>query len=582
MNKRIRSLGRFIRDVASVDPQMFALAVIVLLLSCALSVASSYLLSMLVGGLQLGSGYEMRTAIMLVLLVVIARAGTQCVRKAYSYFASMSSEAVSFELQKRIVEKVHCLRFEMFESTKTLDLISRLRDTLAKNGNIFQVISNAAYTVIVMLAYSFILAYICWYYPLIIFVTSLLSILISARQGMDQYILTVTQSRWWRMSRYIEKLVFDKNNMKELRAFALLDHLILRWHEICKKAYRDEFVQLRRHTIMEFLGKLVQFAGPCCCLFLYGRSVIYGEGNLQNFYYVLTVSSMFFDDLQSVLQDVKQLSHLYLVMDDMEEFEALKNSDHPAVTDVKLEHPIRFEHVSFRYPGAGNDAICDLNVEIQPGETVVCVGENSAGKTTFVGLMLGLLTPTSGRILYGEHDAEQIIDSIQRRTSYVPQRFTKYQMKASEALGLGCEITGEMINDFPILSFLHDLPEGLESNLGQMKEGGVDLSGGEWQRLAVGRALLKQDADMLVMDEFTAALDPLAESELYQSLHEYIAGRTVVITSHRLGVCKLADRILVFSGGKIVEEGEHKNLMRLQGKYYQMYQAQSSLYDDNK
>ena len=305
MNKRIRSLGRFIGGVAHVAPQMFAWAVIVLLLSSALSVAGSYLLSMLVGGLQLGRGYETRTAMTLVLLVVITRVGTQCVRNAYSYFASMSSEAVSFELQKRIVEKVHCLRFETFENTKTLDLISRLRDTLTKNANIFQVISNAAHTVIVMLAYSFILAYICWYYPLIIFLMSLLSVFISAQQGMDRYILTVIQSRWWRMSRYIEKLVFDKNNMKELRVFALLDHLISRWHEICKKAYREEFVQLRRHTIMEFLSKLVQFAGPCCCLFLYGRSVVYGEGNLQNFYYVLTVSSMFFDDLQSVLQDVK-------------------------------------------------------------------------------------------------------------------------------------------------------------------------------------------------------------------------------------------------------------------------------------
>lgn len=582
MNKRIRILGRFIGGVAHIAPKMFAWVVIVLLLSCVLSVAGSYLLSMLVGSLQVGRSYEMQTVVTLVLLVVIVRIGSQCVQKTYGYLSSMSSEAISFEMQKRIVEKLHRLRFETFENTKTLDLISRLSDTLTKKGNdILQVISNASYTSIVILAYCLILAYICWYYPLILIVTSLLSVWISTRQGMDRYILTVTQSRWWRMSRYIEKLVFDKNNMKELRVFALMDHLISRWHEICRKAYREEFVQLWRHTIMEFLGKLVQFSGPCCCLFLYGRSVICGEGNLQNFYYVLTVSSMFFDDLQSVLQDVKQISHLYLFMDDMEAFEALETSNRPAETDVRLDQPIRFEHVSFRYPGAENDAICDLNFEIQPGETVVCVGENGAGKTTFVGLMLGLLTPTSGRILCGKHDMRQIIDSVQRRTGYVPQRFTKYQMKASEALGLGCEITIEMINRFPILSYLRHLPEGLESNLGQMEEGGVDLSGGEWQRLAVGRALLKQDADILVMDEFTAALDPLAESELYQALHEYMAGRTVVITSHRLSVCNLADRILVFSGGKIIEEGSHKQLMQLQGEYYKMYQAQSSIYNNN-
>ena len=578
VNSRIRSIKRFVAYVAKGSPGMFAKLTAVLLLFSTFTVLGNYLLSMLVGHIQKSHGYE-TDAMVLVFLVVAARGGSQYLQKAYQYYAASSSEEAAFGLQKRIIEKVRCFQLETFENPKTLDLLSRLADTFVQDGsNILQELSNALYYSIIIVAYLLILSTICWYYPLILLTTSVLSIWISANQGMDKYILTVTQSRWWRVGKYIEKLVFDNSSMKETRLFALSDYLITRWREIRKRADKQDFLLLRRHTIAEFLGKIVQFSGSFCCLLLYGNIVINGRGSLQNFYYILSISGMFFDDMGNALSSVKRMGKLYLFMEDIEEFETLDICEERNEAHVHLDKTISFEHVSFKYRGGDGYALNDINVKINPGETIVCVGENGAGKTTFIALLLGMLKATHGKVLYSSDDVQCITDSVRRYAAYVPQKFIKFQMKASESLGMGRQVAEKDVAEIPLLDFLRKMPNGMECDLGQLEEDGIGLSGGEWQRLAVARALLKQDTDLLVMDEFSAALDPLAEAELYASLDRYMDSRTVVITSHRLGVCKLADRILVFSKGAIIEEGSHDSLIKQKGEYYRMYQAQSALY----
>lgn len=483
-------MAKFVGYVAQASPKMFVKLTATLTLSCIFAVTGNYLLSMLVGHMEASYEYGANIIMLLVAMVVIARVGAQYIQKGYQYYAALSSEEVSFRLQKRIIEKAHGLELETFENPETLDLISRLTDTLVQDGNgILQELSNAAYCCTVIVAYSVILSTICWYYPLILLATSVLSIWISAKHGMDKYILTVTQSRWWRMGKYIEKLVFENSSMKEMRLFVLLDYLVMRWRKIRERAHKQDFQQLRRHTAIEFFGKAVQLSGPFCCLLLYGNAVMDGRGNLQEFYYVLSVSAMFFDDLENALSSVKRIAKLYLFVEDIEKFEALDVYEKQDETHVRLDKKIRFDNLSFQYRNANGYALKNINVEIRPGETVVCIGENGAGKTTFVALLLGLLKATDGKVLYGEDDVQLISDSVRRHAAYVPQNFTRFQMKAEENLGMGREIEQEDIENLSVLEFLKKMPAGLKSDLGQLEEDGVGLSGGEWQRLAVGRAV---------------------------------------------------------------------------------------------
>lgn len=257
--------------------------------------------------------------------------------------------------------------------------------------------------------------------------------------------------------------------------------------------------------------------------------------------------------------------------------------------------------VSFSYDGV-HPVLRDINFTLGKNEIIALVGPNGGWKSTLMKMALGLLEPNSGQVylkgvpislllgLYLVQKGSINIDGkaiqmvrhiIREKTACVMQKFNQYQMTVAENLSYDQPLDPLVINErsLGILDFIDTLPQRYYTPLGPLEEGGVELSGGQWQRLAIGRALLKSGTQMLVFDEFTAALDPIIESSLYEALRKHINGRTTIITSHRLGVCSLADRIFVFSNGNIVEEGIHQDLMKHKGHYYSMYQAQRALYE---
>ena len=247
---------------------------------------------------------------------------------------------------------------------------------------------------------------------------------------------------------------------------------------------------------------------------------------------------------------------------------------------------VRFEGVTFAYPGTDEAVLDRLDLEISPGERVALVGENGAGKTTLAKLLLGLYRPTEGRIMVDGVDLSEVEPSEWRRhVAAVFQDYMRFELTARENIGfgnLGRLAERPAIEAAAIKSgsaeFVAALPAGYETVLGRaFDENGQDLSSGQWQRLAGARAYFR-DASVLVLDEPTAALDPKAEVEVYRSFADMSVGKSVLLISHRLGSARLADRVVFLEGGRITDEGSHAELVERGGRYAEMYSIQAEWY----
>ena len=244
-----------------------------------------------------------------------------------------------------------------------------------------------------------------------------------------------------------------------------------------------------------------------------------------------------------------------------------------------------FRNVSFRYPGSSRLVLNGLNFHLHPGERVALIGENGEGKTTIVKLITRLYDPTEGQVLLDGVDLREYrLEDLYREIGVIFQDFMRYEMTARENIAVG-QI--EVIDDLKLLetaarksladAVIGKLPNGYDQMLGRRFEGGLDLSGGEWQKIALARAYLR-DAQLLILDEPTAALDARSEFEVFQRFAELTAGKMALFISHRFSTVRMADRIVVLENGKIAEEGSHDQLATLGGRYKEMFEMQASSY----
>jgi len=250
-----------------------------------------------------------------------------------------------------------------------------------------------------------------------------------------------------------------------------------------------------------------------------------------------------------------------------------------------IKRGFEFRNVSFRYPGASRLVLNQLNFELRPGERVALIGENGEGKTTIVKLLTRLYDPFEGEILLDGIDLrEYSLEDLYREIGVIFQDFMRYEMTARDNIAVG---RIELIDDLDLIeqsaqkSMANDvvgkLPSRYEQMLGRRFDGGVDLSGGEWQKIALARAYLR-DAQLLILDEPTSALDARSEYEVFQRFAELTAGKMAIFISHRFSTVRMADRIVVLENGRIAEEGDHEALTNLGGRYAEMFELQAASY----
>jgi ATP-binding cassette subfamily B protein/ATP-binding cassette subfamily C protein len=247
---------------------------------------------------------------------------------------------------------------------------------------------------------------------------------------------------------------------------------------------------------------------------------------------------------------------------------------------------IRFENVSFTYPGGIKPVLNGISLHLKPGEKLAIVGENGSGKTTLIKLLTRLYTPESGRILLDGLDLEEWdIEVLRRRIGVIFQNFVRYQFTVGENVGVGDVDYLEDKDRWEVASdkgmarpFIESLPQSFSTQLGRWFKGGQELSGGQWQKIALSRAFMRTGADILVLDEPTAAMDAEAEVRIFDHFRTITQNQMVVLISHRFSTVRMADKIVVMADGELLEQGTHEELLKLGGRYARLFSIQAAGY----
>lgn len=392
---------------------------------------------------------------------------------------------------------------------------------------------------------------------------------------------------------YYEYVLASDEHAKEVMMLGLGPTLLGRYEAVGERLFREErSLSLRRTLWVTLLAQIGTLSFYACYLLIVWRTVRgeLGLGDMTLYVIAFRQGQMSF---QSILLGLGSLHEHDLYMSNLLDFltapptRAVRALPPATITpEPPAPRGIRFENVGFRYPGRDDFALRNINLTIPSGQSMALVGPNGAGKTTFIKLLTGLYEPTEGQVLLDGIDLRALPqDELRRRLSVVFQDFNHYQLSARENVGYGDPShlddrarIERAVDEGGAGTLIDSLPAGLETQLGRWFPGGVDLSGGQWQRIALARAFMRTDADVLVLDEPTAALDVDAEAEVFERVRALSAGRTLLLISHRFANVRLADRIVVLEKSGVVEAGTHASLMVEDGLYAAMFRKQAKGY----
>ena len=388
---------------------------------------------------------------------------------------------------------------------------------------------------------------------------------------------------------YYRILGASKESAKELKLFGLSPFFVKRFTGMADQIYgQNKKLAVRRLWIGTLLSVVSTLGYYAAYAYVIYRTVA-GHQSVGTLTFLAGAIAGTSSGMQNIFSAFSSIADQSLFLTDLHEFFSVKPTIRMKPNARPVPNPIlrgfEFRNVSFAYPGNSKLVLDRLNLKLAPGERVALIGENGQGKTTIVKLLTRLYDPSDGQILLDGVDLREYdLEGLYRAIGVVYQDFVRYEMSAAENIGIG------RIDDWQDMaklehaaqksradSVIEKLPEGYKQMLGRRFEGGVDLSGGEWQRIALARAYMR-DAQILVLDEPTAALDAKSEHEVFQRFADLTEGKLALFISHRFSTVRMADRILVLEEGRIAEEGDHERLMEMRRRYFGMFELQAANY----
>jgi ATP-binding cassette subfamily B protein len=499
-------------------------------------------------------------------------------------------ERVANRIQLIVMRHANDLDLVFFERPEFYDLIQQVQREagfrpMMMVSTAFQLVRQVL-TFVSMLA---LLVNLEWFIAVAALVAPIPAFISNARYGWRGYQMARHQSPLRRMMAYLTTLLTTDTYTKEIKLFTLGDFFVNRFQALFDRYY----IEMQRLVIQRYLAgaawsMLTVLASSATFLYVaikalsgalsIGDVTLYVQAADQ----VGQAFGAVLGGLQSMYENQLYLATLFELLDFKPQIDA---PPRPAAIRRPFREGIEFRHVTYTYEGQPRPALEDVSFTIGLGETVAIVGHNGAGKTTLVKLVARLYDPQAGQVLIDGRDVREY-DPVELRSEFgvLFQDYVSYQLSARENIGVG---RIERLDDAPAIrtaavqsgasSVIERLPEGYETLLGKWFEGGVNLSGGEWQKVALGRAFMRE-AQILILDEPSAALDARAEDELFGRLRELAHGRTAIFISHRFSTVRRADRILVFEEGRLIEQGTHAELMALNGRYAELFNLQAASY----
>jgi ATP-binding cassette subfamily B protein len=388
---------------------------------------------------------------------------------------------------------------------------------------------------------------------------------------------------------YLRVLGGSREAAKELKLFGLKDFLIARFTRLSDRIYRENVDLARRKLIAGSFLSMIGTAGYYSAYVYVIWRTVTGALSIGTLTFLTGAIVQASTNIQQIFSSLSSIADQALFLTDLLAFFDMQpticSKPHARPAPRPIVRGFEFRNVSFRYPGTSRLVLNNLDFHLRAGERVALIGENGEGKTTLVKLMTRLYDPVEGQVLLDGVDLREYdLDDLYREIGVIFQDFMRYEMTARENIAVG---RIDEIDNLPLLKTAADksmadevierLPRDYEQMLGRRFERGVDLSGGEWQKIALARAYLR-DAQVLILDEPTAALDARSEFEVFQRFAELTAGKSALFISHRFSTVRMADRIVVLENGRIAEDGNHQNLLNLGGRYAEMFELQAASY----
>lgn len=502
-----------------------------------------------------------------------------------SILGELHANTVTVELMQ------HSARLDLrhFESADYQDRLERARRQAAgRNGLLSQIFGQAQDMITAVTLAAGLFVYAPWLI-LLLPLSFVPAVWGETRFNTLSYWLARNRSPERRQLEYIRHIGANAETAKEIKLFGLGDFLVERFRSLADAiALENRKLSITRAAWGAALASISTLTYYGAYAFIVWRTVV-GDFSIGDLAFLsgsfLTLNNLF----QKILLGFTQIAGQSLYLDDLFSFFEIEPTIMPPANPKAFPHPLRegivFDNVGFRYPDTDIWAIRGLGFTLRAGETLALVGENGAGKTTIVKLLTRLYDPDEGRITVDGIDLRDIpVEQLHAHIGVIFQDFLRYSFTASENIGVGSiadrtdmgRIEGAAAASLAD-AVIGKLPQQYDQPLGRLFNKGRDLSGGEWQKIAIARAYMR-DADLVVLDEPTAALDAKAEAEVFTRFKTLTVGKTAVLISHRFSTVRMADRILVLDGGKILEQGSHTELLAKGGRYAELFELQAAGY----
>jgi ATP-binding cassette subfamily B protein len=509
---------------------------------------------------------------------------------------SLLGARLGTDVNVQILDKALRLDLSFFEDAEFYDKLTRARREASSRpvallSESFSLVQN----VVTLIGYAVMLARFSSWIVIGLLVATLPATLSEMRYSKIAFRIRNWRSPESRRLLYLEYVLANDEHVKEVKLFGIGPHLLDRYRTLAETFFEEDKKLAIRRAVLTHLFSLIgtfAFYGTYAVMAIAAAAAQITLGNLTLYVVSLRQGQQSF---QSVLSGIGNLYEHNLYMSNLFSYIELAEASEQAQSEraarralasTNASAGIVFENVGFRYPGKDNWALRHIDLQIAPGDSIALVGENGAGKTTFVKLLAGLYEPSEGRIvLDGRELSAWDPEELRKRFGVLFQDFNKYQLKLRENIGLG---SVAHLADEPRIEraaerggasdLLATLPGGLDAALGHWFEKGSELSGGQWQKVALARAFMREEADILVLDEPTAALDAESEHAVFERFRELAKGRTTIVISHRFPTVRMAKHIIVLEQGQVVEHGSHEALLAEDGKYARMFKLQAQGY----
>jgi ATP-binding cassette subfamily B protein len=523
-------------------------------------------------------------------VIVAVMAGAQ---RGISLCQSLLRAQLGQRVNVMILEKAITLELTQFEDSEFYDKLTRARrEASSRPLSLVNRTFGLAQNLVSLISYGVLLVQFSPWAVVVLIVAGLPSFIAETRFSGEAFTLFRWRSPDTRKQIYLETVLAREDNVKEVKLFGLGPLLLQRYRNIYHRLYaRDRSLAIRRDGWGFVLG-LIGTAALYGAYAWIAATAVMSRITLGQ----MTMYLMLFRQGQSgvsailsavggMYEDNLYLATLYEYLETPSRTTG-SGAGETAVLGTLPGDGIRFESVSFTYPGASEPALREIDLHIRPGESLALVGENGSGKTTLIKLLTRLYRPDKGRILLDGLNLENWEEeALRQRIGVIFQDFARYQFLVGENIGVGDvrhfaeqdrwqEAAAKGMAD----GIIADLPKGYDTQLGKWFKGGQELSGGQWQKIALSRAFMRSEADILVLDEPTAAMDAAAEANIFEHFRKLTQNLIAILISHRFSTVRMASQIVVIENGRIIERGSHEDLMELDGHYARLFSLQAAGY----